>query len=179
MVKNFQIAFMAVVFLWAVYFINFLVPVDIRNFGICPRDMGTLYQILTAPFIHANMAHIIANSTTFFILLGVSLSMNRKKTFLAVFLIIIISGLCVWTFGQSKTNHIGVSGVIFGMIGFLMFLGFFQRKIIAVIISFVTVFTYGGMLFFSLTVYIPGVSWTGHFFGFISGIISAWILRKN
>ncbi len=118
MVKNFQIAFMAVAFLWAVYFVNFLVPVDIRNFGICPRDMGTLYQILTAPFIHANMAHIIANSTTFFILLGVSLSMNRKKTFLAVFLIIIISGLCVWTFGQSKTNHIGVSGVIFGMIGF-------------------------------------------------------------
>ncbi len=179
MFKSFQTAFLAVAFLWVIYFANFIIPVDIRNFGIHPKDTATLYHILTAPFIHANIAHITANSTTLFILLGVSLSINRKKTFLALFLITIISGFCVWVFGQSNTNHIGVSGIIFGMIGLLMFSGFFQGKILAVIISFATVFTYGGMLLFSLTTYIPGVSWTSHFFGFISGIISAWILRKD
>jgi membrane associated rhomboid family serine protease len=59
----------------------------------------------------------------------------------------------------------------------LMFLGLFRRNWKAVVISVAITLLYGGALY-SLLIYVPGISWSGHLFGFISGVVAAWWGRK-
>jgi membrane associated rhomboid family serine protease len=45
-------------------------------------------------------------------------------------------------------------------------------------ISVVISLLYGGVLY-SLLIYVPGISWSGHFFGFISGVVAAWWVKQD
>jgi membrane associated rhomboid family serine protease len=171
--QNFRIAFAAITILWLVFLIDFFLVVDLRLYGLKPRHMDGLWGILTAPFLHADLRHLIANSGILFVLLTVSLSFSRKLTFRALWIIILIGGGLVWLSGKGGTIHIGASGVIFGLIGFLICLGIFRRDWKALIISLVIFLLYGGALQ-ALFIYVPGISWTGHLFGFLSGVLAAW-----
>jgi len=171
--QNLQTALAAVAILWLVYFINFFLPVDLRLYGLRPRQLDSLAGIAYTPFLHADLRHLIANSGILFVLLTVSLSFSRKLTFKALWIIILVGGGLVWLSGKAGTIHIGASGVIFGLIGFLICLGIFRRDWKALIISLVIFLLYGGALQ-SLFTYVPGISWAGHLFGFISGVLTAW-----
>jgi membrane associated rhomboid family serine protease len=92
---------------------------------------------------------------------------------LTTLLIIVIGGFGIWLFGQSKTNHIGVSGLILGYFGFTLSRGFFEVNSAAFLLAFII----GGAilgLFPSIFPRQPGISKAGHFFGFIGGIFAAW-----
>ena len=171
-----QTALAAVAILWLVYLINFVLPMDLRLYGLGPRQLNSLAGIVFTPFLHVDLRHLIANSGILFVLLTVSLSFSRKLTFRALWIIILIGGGLVWLSGKGDTIHIGASGVIFGLIGFLMCLGIFRRDWKALVISLVIFLLYGGALQ-SLFIYVPGISWTGHLFGFISGVLAAWWAR--
>ncbi|NNL75095.1 MAG: rhomboid family intramembrane serine protease, partial [Desulfobacterales bacterium] len=108
-----------------------------------------------------------------FVLLVVSLSFNRVLTVKALLIIVVVGGGLVWLFGSSNSIHIGASGIIFGLMGFLMFLGVFRREWTALGFSVAIFVLYGGAIL-SLLTYVPGISWGGHFFGFISGVSAAW-----
>jgi membrane associated rhomboid family serine protease len=176
--QNIQTAFAAVAILWLVFFINIALPLDLRLYGLRPRQLNSLAGIILTPFLHVDLRHLIANSGILFILLTVSLSFSRKLTFKALWIIILLGGGLVWSVGKAGTIHIGASGVIFGLIGFLICLGIFRRDWKALIISVAIFFLYGGALQ-SLFIYMPGVSWTGHLFGFLSGVLAAWWLRAT
>jgi membrane associated rhomboid family serine protease len=135
-----------------------------------------LWGILAAPFLHVNIQHLTANTGVLFILLTVSLSYSRAQTLKALLTIMLLGGGMVWLLGMGGTIHIGASGIIFGLIGYLMCLGLFRRNWKAVAISVVITFLYGGALY-SLLIYVPGISWSGHLFGFISGIVAAWWVK--
>ena len=171
--QNLQTALAVVTILWLVYFIDFVLPMDLRLYGLRPRQLDSLAGIAFTPFLHVDLRHLIANSGILFVLLTVSLSFSRKLTFSSLWIIILLGGGLVWLFGQRGTIHIGASGVIFGLIGFLMCLGIFRRDWKALIISLAILLLYGGALQ-SLFIYVPGISWTGHLFGFISGVLAAW-----
>jgi membrane associated rhomboid family serine protease len=111
-------------------------------------------------------------------MLMVSLSYSRALTFKALLTIMLLGGGLVWLFGRGGAVHIGASGVIFGLIGFLMTMGAFRREWTALIISAAVLILYGGAVQ-SLLVYIPGTSWSGHLFGFISGVLAAWLTKKK
>ena len=114
-----------------------------------------------------------------FVLLVVSLSFSRKLTIMAILVISLVGGGLVWLFGGSNTVHIGASGIIFGLIGFLTFIGIFRREWKALLFSLAVFFFYGGTLL-SLLRYVPGTSWTGHFFGFLSGALAAsWLKGES
>ena len=174
---NFETAIIAVVALWLVWLADVLLPVDLRQYGIRPLEVSSLPGILLAPFLHANLPHLIANSGAFFVLLLVSLSFSRRLTIRAAYGIILLGGSMVWFFGSPQTVHIGASGLIFGLIGFLLFAGFFRREWTALFVSVIVFLLYGGALL-SLLTYIPGVSWSGHFFGFGAGVLAAWWTRR-
>ena len=82
------------------------------------------------------------------------------------------------TFGTANTIHIGASGLIFGLIGFLLFSGIFRREWTALFVSLAIGFFYGGALLSLLSV-VPGISWSGHFFGFLAGVMAAWWTKAN
>ena len=118
--QNLQTALAAVTILWLVFFIDFASPMDLRLYGLRPRHLDSLAGIVFMPFLHADLRHLIANSGILFVLLAVSLSFSRKLTFGALWIIILVGGGLVWLSGKEGTIHIGASGVIFGLIGFLM-----------------------------------------------------------
>ena len=77
--------------------------------------------------------------------------------------------------GPSYSVHIGASSVIFGYLGFLLARGFFERSWIAILLSLAVAFVYGGALWGVLPGQ-AGVSWQGHLFGFIGGVLAAkWV----
>ncbi len=171
-------AAMIVAVIWVIFLLNGFLPVDLRRMGIRPRDPAGAAGILWAPFLHMDWKHLTANSGPLFVLSLMSLSFSRKLTFLAVLIIILGGGAGVWFFGAPHTVHIGASGVIFGLIGFLFFIGIFQRRVDSILVSVLAVFLYGGTLrgLFSWT---PGVSFSSHLCGFLSGVFAAWILRRS
>ena len=171
--KNLKIALAAVAILWIVYLLNLTIAYDLRLLGLRPRDLNGLLGILMAPLLHLDIKHLVANSGAFFFLIAISMSFSRKLTVKAILIIILVGGGLVWLFGSSESIHIGASGIIFGLIGFLMFLGIFRREWMAVVFSALIFVLYGGAIF-SLLIYVPGISWAGHIFGFLSGILAAW-----
>ena len=174
--QNLRLAFTAIAVLWLVYFLDLILAIDLKMYGIVPRHISGLWGIPTAPFLHADLQHLTANSGVLFILLAVSLSYSRAQTLKALLIITLLGGTMVWLLGMGGSIHIGASGVIFGLIGYLMCLGLFRRNWKAVMISVVISLLYGGALL-TLLVYVPGISWTGHFFGFISGVLAAWWVK--
>jgi len=174
---NIKITIFVLLLIWSVYLFDIILPFNIKNFGIIPRELTGLWGIVFAPFIHGSLYHITANSGALVILLFTSLSYNRNAAIDALVIIIICSGICVWLFGGSNTVHIGASGVIFGLIGFLLFSSVFSRDLKSIFFSIIIFILYGGTLF-TLLKYQPGISWSGHAFGFISGILAAWLTNK-
>jgi len=171
--KNIQIALTAVAILWLVYALNLVLVADLRLYGIHPRRMYGLWGIIFSPFLHNDLRHLTANTGAFFVLLILSLSFSKKLTIIACVIISLLGGGLVWIFGRSDTVHIGASGIIFGLIGFLMFSGIFRRELKTLFLALVVFLLYGGALY-TLVVYEPGISWTGHFYGFIAGTLAAW-----
>jgi len=151
---------------------------DLRTYGIRPREVEGLWGIFCSPFLHGNFGHLLANTGALFGLLTVAFVFSRKLTWIAILTITLLSGGLVWVFGTANTIHIGASGLIFGLIGFLMFIGFFRREWTALFVSLAIGFLYGGALLSLLNV-VPGISWSGHFFGFIAGVMAAWWTKAN
>lgn len=175
---NIETALAWVSLLWVVYFIGLASPFDLRSFGIIPRNLQCLPGIIFSPLLHAGISHLLSNSAALVGLLSVSLIYSRKFTLQVVVITVLVGGSLVWLLGAGNTVHIGSSGVIFGLIGSLMSIGFFRRELLALTVSLVVLFYYGWALH-ALFVPLPGVSWSGHFFGFASGVLAAWWTRKD
>jgi membrane associated rhomboid family serine protease len=176
--RNARIALLAVALMWAVFFLNTLFPPDFRQYRVVPRQAEGLWGIFLTPFLHGSLNHLTANSGPLFVLLAVSLSFSRMLTTQALGAIVVIGGMGVWVFGRPHTVHIGASGVIFGLIGFLVFIGIFGRRWKTLVLSLVVFFAYGGAIM-TLFIHMPGVSWSSHFWGFAAGVLAAWRLARS
>ena len=144
------------------------------EFGIYPRTFLGLRGLVFAPFLHSNYYHVAANTVPFLVL-GWLIMLRNTKDFWAVSVVsALVSGLGTWLFGRSAF-HIGASGMIFGYFGYLLLRGYFERSILAIAISLLVGFTYGGMIYGVLPSQ-SWISWEGHLFGFIGGAIAAKLL---
>ncbi|MDM8536438.1 rhomboid family intramembrane serine protease [Desulfobacterales bacterium HSG17] len=177
--KNMAICIYFLALIWIIFILNLVYPFeDFRYFGIRPRNPGWLWGVILSPFLHADLKHLLANSGALFFLLLSALSFSRKLTAYATGTIVVLGGGLVWAFGTPGTVHIGASGLIFGLIGFLLGIGFFRREWSAFLISILIFLLYGGALA-SLLAVIPGISFSGHLFGFSGGVFAAWITRHQ
>jgi membrane associated rhomboid family serine protease len=105
--------------------------------------------------------------------------LRRTRDFVVVALVsALVSGLGIWLFGGGRTIHLGASGVIFGLLGALLARAYFERSWVALGLAIVAALLYGGMLWGVLPG-APGVSWLGHFFGFVGGIMAARLLADE
>lgn len=165
--------------LWAIQIINAIVfGGRLAALGIHPRTLYGLVGILFAPLLHGSFAHLLANTLPF-ALLG-AIVMQRKKRYLAIVSAIsaIIGGLGVWLIGASASVHVGASILIFGYLGYLISRGFFERRVWPIVGSVAVFLLYGSALWGVLPNQI-GVSWEGHLFGLIGGIVAARLLRDR
>lgn len=174
-----SILFALVAAFWLIEIIDIVVLGGaLDSYGIRPRSVDGLVGIIFAPFLHGGIAHLAANSLPF-IILGWLIMVRETWHFFAVAAIsAVIGGLGVWLIGAGNSVHIGASGVIFGFFGFLLLAGWFERKLSTIAISVLVAITYGGLIFGVLPGQF-GVSWEGHLFGFIGGVIAARLLAHG
>lgn len=159
-------------------FVFFHRGVGLDQYGIVPHNVIGLRGILFAPFLHGGFRHLIANTLPF-ITLGWFVMLQETSDFFIVTLITtIVSGLGIWLFGSPNSVHIGASSLIFGYLGFLLLRGFFQRNLPSILLSIVVGIFYGGLIWGVLPTD-PRVSWEGHLFGFVGGVISAYLIGKK
>lgn len=146
-------------------------------YGIIPRNVIGLRGILFAPFLHGSFAHLIGNTVPF-IALGWLIMLRETSDFFWVSLIAgFVSGLGTWIFG-SPGIHIGASGVIFGYLGYLLARGYFERSMVAIAMSLFVGALYGSLIWGVLPTHV-GISWEGHLFGFIGGVLAAKVLTPK
>jgi membrane associated rhomboid family serine protease len=165
-----------VIVLWFLEIIDqVLLMGRLDSFGIRPRTWSGLGQILIAPWLHVGFGHLAANTVPF-VILGWLVMLRRTRDFVVVVLVsALVSGLGIWLFGGGRTIHLGASGVIFGLLGALLARAYFERSWAALVLALIAGLFYGGMLWGVLPG-APGVSWLGHFFGFVGGVLAARML---
>jgi membrane associated rhomboid family serine protease len=146
--------------------------------GIHPRDPGTLPDIAFAPFLHAGWGHLIGNTIPFLVL-GAAIALSGLARVAAVTVIVaLIGGLGTWLIGPAHTNHIGASGLVFGFAAYLVARGIFSRRPLHLIAGVGVIAVYGATLAFSLVPH-PGISWQGHLFGAVGGLVAARALDRT
>lgn len=149
---------------------------DLGALGIQPRELAGLVGVLTAPLVHGSFEHLFANTLPLLVLGTLLLYGYPRARWPALGLIWLLSGLGVWLVGRDST-HIGMSGVTHGLMFFLFIAGLVRRDRLAVALSMVAFFLYGGMVW-GIFPAERGVSWEYHLFGALAGVLTAILLRK-
>ncbi|MEM9115133.1 MAG: rhomboid family intramembrane serine protease [Myxococcota bacterium] len=148
------------------------------SFGLRPREPRGLWGILSSPFLHGGFPHLLSN-TVGFLVFGTMLSLRGFRRFVAAsFLIAVVGGLGVWLLGRDGSVHVGASGVVFGYFGYLLTAGLFERRIGVAVVSIGVFLLWGWMLLGVLPGQV-GVSWEGHLFGFLAGVLAARIFSRE
>ncbi len=147
------------------------------DYGIRPHDIGSLPDVLSAPFLHFSWAHIEGNSGPLFIF-GFLAAYRGVTKFLGVtVLVILTSGLGAWLFESSGSVGAGASGVVFGYFGYIMVRGFFDRHAIDMLIGAVMALCFA----YQFTVLLPhaGIGWQAHIGGLVGGVAAGWVFRER
>ncbi|CAO5046402.1 MAG: rhomboid family intramembrane serine protease [Microcystis sp. M114S2] len=147
-------------------------------FGIIPHQVIGLRGILFAPFLHGDFPHLIANTVPFLILGWLVMLQETSDFFIVTGLTMLVGGLGVWLFAAPGSIHIGASILIFGYLGFLLLRGYFQRNIPSILLSILVFLLYGGTIWGVLPSR-PGISWQGHLFGFLGGVLAAKLIATE
>ena len=164
--------------MWVTFGVNAVLGGALLQFGIVPRTTDGLLGILFAPFLHANLNHLLANTVPF-LLFGWLVMLRDRRHFLPVALYAMLgAGLLSWTLGAPGSVHVGASGVVFGFLGFLLLAGWYARSFSSIALSVLVAVVWGGTVAGVLPG-TPGVSWQGHLGGFIGGVLAARRFRTS
>lgn len=164
---------------WIVYLINNKLLGGILSYGIEPRtvEFTQLFGISFSWLFHLNYEHILGNTLGLIMVLPV-IALMEKRPYLIIALCTILGGFFTWCFGTSNTSHIGASGMIFALIGFIFSaatVGKAWRYLIPLVLGFSN---YWYILSSGL---IPQseVSFAGHFGGLIAGLLLGFLVSKE
>ncbi|MBL6989330.1 MAG: rhomboid family intramembrane serine protease [Bacteriovoracaceae bacterium] len=167
--SNLKILVYFIVFIWLIFGLSYIFP--LYQFGLYPRSIPGLVGIISSHFIHGDFSHLLTNTVGLLTFGLIFTLLEGKSTLLTIASLMVIQGSLTWLLARSG-NHIGSSGLIFGLFGYLASIGFFKRKIKYLAISILILIFYGTMIFGVLPTSAM-ISWEGHFFGAIAGVLMA------
>lgn len=158
-----------VAIMWAGEIVDLLIPLDLDLFGIRPRALEGLPGIVLSPFLHLGFDHLIANTPTLLVL-GALIAWTTRRLMVVTAGVILLGGLGVWLLAPPNSITIGASGLVYGYATFLGVYGFAVRRLGPALVGILVVLLYGGMMWGVLPLW-AGVSWQGHLFGALAGIL--------
>lgn len=172
--------FFMLVIMWLIKLTEYFFKLDLSWLGIKPLTVEGLAGIAASPLLHADFAHIMANSIPFFVGASIIFYFYREVAFSVFFLIWAITGLWVWSFARGGV-HIGASGIVYGYLSFLFFSGIIRRNARLMAISLLVIFLYGGLLWGIFPNFFPdrNISWESHLMGGVAGFVLAVFYRKK
>ena len=131
--------------------------------------MGEYYRLLTAAFLHANIAHLIFNMYALWII-GTQLeSFIGRWRYLVVYLFSAITGSLLSVIVTPDAVSVGASGAIFGLLGALLYFGYHYRVYLGTVIKsqIIPLIVINLLLGFM----VPGIDNAAHIGGLIGGAL--------
>ena len=175
---GFKVVGAMVALMWGLEVIDSIAGGSLDQYGIEPREDGGLVGVVAAPFLHAGFGHLIANTLPF-VVMGLVIAFKGAMRVLAVTAIVgLASGLGTWLVAPEFTLHIGASGVVFGYATYLISRGAFNRDALELAVGLIVVLVWGTVLLRGLRPE-DGISWQGHLFGAVGGVVAARVLRRE
>jgi membrane associated rhomboid family serine protease len=171
-----MVGFLAVI--WVLQIANWADQYQLTlHYGIRPRDIGSLPDVISAPFLHFSWAHIEGNSGPLFIFGFLAAYRAVTKFIWVTILILLTSGLAAWLAEPANTVGAGASGLVFGYFGYIMVRGFFDRHVIDMVIGAIMALCFA----YQFAVLLPhaGIGWQAHLGGLIGGVAAGWIFRER
>jgi membrane associated rhomboid family serine protease len=173
-----QVLFGLVLLMWALEVVDVGLDHRLDRFGIEPREVDGLDGVVAAPFLHVGFGHLAANTLPF-VAMGLVIALEGPLRLIGVTAITaVVSGLGTWLIAPADTIHLGASGVVFGYATYLLARGWFNRRPVEIAIGAVVALLWGGALLAGLEPQ-QGISWQGHLFGAIGGVIAARVLSER
>jgi membrane associated rhomboid family serine protease len=166
-----------VVLLWLVKIFEEYTRTDLGKLGVYPRKLSGLVGILTAPLVHADFSHLASNSITLLVLMIFLFYAYTNSSFKVFFSVYFLSNVLVWIFARDA-YHIGASGIIYGLVTFMFFVGVFRKDSKSIGLSLLVTFMYGGLVWGVLPTD-PAISYEAHLAGAVVGILAAVVFRKS
>jgi len=145
--------------------------------GILPLADDGLDGILFAPLLHASWVHLEGNTLPVAIFAFLATSAGLLRFGVATGVVWLVAGVGTWLFGGVGTVHVGASSLVFGWLTLLLARGFLARSTGQIVLAGVLFLAYGSLLWGVLpTSY--GVSWQGHLFGALGGVLAAVLVSR-
>ena len=154
--------------MWIVFWLDLKFTVNLKEYGIYPRDIQGLRGVFFSPFIHGDLLHLYNNSIPLLLLLAALRYFYRKVSFNVLVFGILISGFLTWIIGR-ESYHIGASGLIYVLVSFIFFKGIQTKYYRLVALSLTLIMVYGGLIWYVFPDVEEGISWEGHLSGLITG----------
>ncbi len=167
--------------LWAAEIADALTNLNLDQYGIQPRNLTGLRGIPLSVFLHGDFSHLISNTGPLIVLGGLISLRGAQRLLVSSVFITLVSGAFVWLMAGVVTGygiHIGASGLVFGYFGYLAARGLYERSLNSILISVVVIALYGTIIFGILPTN-EFVSWEGHLFGLIAGVLYAGLVGKE
>jgi len=173
--RDIKIPIILLSLMWLAHFYNEYHQGIYNSWGIYPREIDGLVGILAAPFLHSGFHHLISNSAPMLVLTTIMIMFYRRVAIPSFVMIYLIAGFLVWIFGN-EAYHIGASGVVYGLVSFVFWIGIFRRNTRSIVLSLIIVVMYSGYIAGVLPDQ-PGISWESHLLGGLVGILVAFIFK--
>ncbi|HEX6149309.1 rhomboid family intramembrane serine protease [Nocardioides sp.] len=167
-----------VALLWLIELVDAVTADSLDRFGIEPRTQEGLVGIAAAPLLHSGWGHLEANSVPLLILGFLVAAVSAARLFGVLVWAWVVSGFGVWLVGPPNSVTVGASGLVFGLLTYVMIVGFLERRPLGILIGVGVFLVYGSVLLGALPGQ-PGVSWQGHLFGAIGGVLAAYHLANR
>ncbi|MFT5668432.1 MAG: membrane associated rhomboid family serine protease [Vicingaceae bacterium] len=151
--------------------------IDFVRYGVFPREVSGLKGVLLAPFIHGDWNHVFNNSIPLLILGWAMFYFYRSLAPKVILYSFLLAGLYTWISAR-PAYHIGASGLVYALFGFLFISGFLRKYVPLVALSFLVAFLYGSLIW-GILPWDKGISWEGHFWGLLVGVVLALFYRKQ
>ena len=162
-------AFVAAI--WVLAAVNVVAGDRLDDYGIVPRTADGLWGIALAPFLHAGFGHALSNTVPLLMLGGLVAARGWRVLLGVTLFVVLLGGAGVWLVARGG-SHVGASGLVFGYFGYLVARGWYDRRVVSILIAVAVMVVYGGLLFGVLPTG-GRVSWEGHLTGLLAGVLAA------
>ena len=136
-------------------------------------QMGQYYRLLTGAFIHADLFHLLFNCYALYVIGSqVENYLGKVKYTIIYLLSAISSSLLSMLFAGSNYYSVGASGAIFGLMGALLYFGYYYRVYLGNVLKSQII----PLIVLNLIIGFvsPGIDNYGHIGGLIGGVLTTY-----
>jgi membrane associated rhomboid family serine protease len=164
-----------ILLLWVIHLVNVLLRYRLNILGVYPRSGWGLIGIPCFSFLHGSFNHLFFNSIPLIVLINFMLLSGMQKFIHISLTIMLISGVALWLVGR-RAIHVGASCLVMGYFGYLLVNAYQHPSLLTIILAIVCLYYFGSLLggFFPTQ---EKVSWEGHIFGFLAGLIAVYFFN--